>query len=209
MRQLVVRRWWARGALVATASALACAIPAGPAFAAPAAPQLSIAIDNGRATAAAGDRLNYTVTVTNLGTAKVKGVRLSQTVPSGATPVGGSGKLVTRGAVRWTVDLPATKSVTLHSTLRVAATPPADLLRLATVACAQVSARATPLVCAADSDLLPAGAAAQQVQSAATDRRPSRSWWYAGGGLALAAAAVAAAFVLRRRRRVGGRRRAL
>lgn len=47
------------------------------------APQLSIAVDNGRTTAAAGDKLTYTIAVHNLGTADIADLHVSQSMPTG------------------------------------------------------------------------------------------------------------------------------
>lgn len=71
-------------ALLAALAWTGLVLATSPAAAAPTAPQLSIAVDDGHATAKAKDKLTYTVTVTILGTKAVSGVRLSQTVPPGS-----------------------------------------------------------------------------------------------------------------------------
>jgi len=105
--------------------------------------------------------------------------------------------------VQWTVDVAPGKPVTLHTSLAVGQRLPADVLRLATVACAQLPSASTPLVCASDSNELPAGAALgvqQRELDAPTSALPS--WWpYAAGGAGLAVLAGVAALLLRRRPR--------
>lgn len=171
-------------------------------------PQLRVAVDNGRADATAGSSSVYTVTVTNLGGAKVKNLRLSQSVPAGARLVsaGAHGRLA-QGQVTWTVDLPAAGSRTVRTTLRVDKLTPDTLLRLATVACVRRTADGAPLVCAADSDALPAEAAAAANGSATTtsSKLPggvSAPWWaYGGAGAVVLVAAGAAVLAVRRRQR--------
>lgn len=167
-------------------------------------PELSITVDNGRSTVAPGDQLEYTITVTNLGADRVRRLRLSQTVPQGARVVTtGSGAVVKAGTVRWTLDVPATGHTAVRTTLRVADPAPPDLLRLAVVGCAALRTDGPPLVCATDSDQLPAGAAAQQRQAAPVGAAAThRSWWpYAGGGALLVGAVLGGLALLRRRRR--------
>jgi hypothetical protein len=80
---------------------------------------------------------------------------------------------------------------------------PKSLLRLATVACALTSETGAPVVCASDSDLLPAGAAAEQATAAPANS--ATTWWFIGGlGILIAALAGAALIVIRRRRVAGG-----
>jgi uncharacterized repeat protein (TIGR01451 family) len=166
-------------------------------------PQLSIAVDNGGTAARSGDKLSYTLTVTNLGTRKVENLRVSQTIPSGAAFVSADAEgRPDAGKVGWSVDLPTGKEVRMHTTMTVGSTSE-SALRLATVACAQVSAKGPALVCASDSDQLPAGAAAEQAE---TDAASSSAWldgrtpWYLGGGAAVLLAALGAALLVRRHR---------
>lgn len=115
-------------------------------------PQLSITVDNGRTPAEPGEVLNYVLTLTNLGSDDVKGLWVTQSVPSGLTLVkADSGGRVKSGNVGWKVDLKAAAAATFHVTMKVSATPK-DVLRLATVACAAVPAKASPIVCASHSD---------------------------------------------------------
>jgi hypothetical protein len=86
-------------------------------------------------------------------------------------------------------------------------TTPKELLRLASVACASASTNGPPIVCATDSDQLPAGAAAQvsKAKSALASRptvtSTSRNWGYAAGGLVLVMGAFVALSLRRRRTR--------
>jgi len=167
-----------------------------------ASPQLSIAIDDGRTSASAGDTLTYAITVRNLGPTQVTGLQVTQSVPTGLTfgsaDAAGEAKSQT---VTWVVVLPPTGAAILHTTMSVTATTK-ELLRLATVACASLSATPPPIVCASDSDLLPAGRQAAAATTTAPQRDASsggRGWYIGGIVLFLAAAAV---LVARRRRRV-------
>jgi uncharacterized repeat protein (TIGR01451 family) len=174
------------------------------------APQLSITVDNQQDATTPGARLSYTVTVTNLGAKAAKDLVISQTVPAGTAlkEADAKGK-VRKGAVQWKLDLPATEHATFHTTLTVGKSPPDELLRLATVACAKTSPKAAALVCASDSDQLPAGAKAEadQQRSAADPATIQSRWWYAGGATALVAAAFLVALLTRRSRTSGPRRR--
>ncbi|MEV7908502.1 hypothetical protein AB0P04_43625, partial [Streptomyces anulatus] len=135
---------------------------AGKEVVAGAVPRLSISIDNGKTATREGDRLTYTVVVHNTGTTDAGELHLTQSLPEGLRLVSADGHgSAKEGQVVWTVDLPAGKDATLHTTAQVGATP-ADLLRLATVACASTEAEGRPIVCATHSDQLPAGAAAAE-----------------------------------------------
>jgi cell wall-associated NlpC family hydrolase len=196
----------AAGVICALVSiAMLIGVPAG---AAPTeAPQLSIAVDNGHTSTAAGDSLDTAITVRNLGTAEVAGLRVTQTMPPGLTfesadAAGAAGP----DGVSWTVDLAPTSETVVRSTMTVSDTPP-DLLRLATVACAATSGDGPPIVCASDSDQLPAGAAAEAAlaadgSAAAADAASAvQLRWYLAGGAVLVVAAVAVLLLIRRRRR--------
>jgi uncharacterized repeat protein (TIGR01451 family) len=220
------RQAWAPLGTVLAALAAALLLTAGPAAAtgagagaapagssqAPAGPQLSIAIDNGRTSTSAGDTPTYTITVRNLGTTDVDGLEVTQSVPPGlrfesADPAA----TAQTGSVGWTLDLKAAGAATFHTTMTVLQTP-AELLRLATVACARTSADGPPIVCASHSDQLPAGANAQAGRAASGPAAPSPgpNRWYLAGGAVLAVAALALAALMLRRRgpfRAGGPRR--
>ena len=181
------------------------AVAMGPLAAAPASatPQLSIAIDNGKKSAVQGDRSSYTITVHNIGTKPVRALQITQTMPTGLKLISAQddGKS-SAGQVTWTVDLAAGASKALHTTTVVQATP-AELLQLATVACATASKQARPLVCATHSDQLPAGKAAAAASTKAVRAEPGHSTWPAllgGVGAAAVTAALATLVVVRRRR---------
>ncbi len=163
----------------------------------PTGPQLSIAIDDGRPSARDGDRLTYVITVRNLGAAAAPGLAVSQSIPSGLTVSSADhGGTVHGGQIMWTVTVKPGETAKLTSIGTLGATGP-QLLRLASVACAAPRAGQRATVCATDSDLLPAGAAAT------APRRPasaSRLPWVISGAVA-AVLVTAAAFVVIRRRR--------
>lgn len=191
---------------------LVAVVPAGFAVAAPTEtpPQLSIAVDDGLTTAVAGDKLAYTLTVTNLGTERVRDLLVTQTVPAGSTLVSkDSGGKESAGTVTWKVDLDATKVKTFSLSLEVDSTPD-EVLRLATVACARLTTKSPPLVCASDSNQLPAGAAAdaEQAKAAEADASwlpPNYGVFVAGG---VAVLAVAGVFLFRSKRPATARRAA-
>jgi len=173
---------------------------------APASPQLSIAIDNGRKSATSGDTLDYVITVQNLGTADVDGLLIAQSLPSGLDfGTADAGGTADASEVTWNLDLKATTTATFHTTMTVTATP-AELLRLASVVCASASADGPPIVCAAHSDQLPAGAAAEAAAATAlagdatTPASGISSWWYLGGGIGVVVVVAALAVLLVRRR---------
>ena len=195
---------------LAGCAALGLLGPVGPAWAGAPAPQLSIAVDDGQAEARSGTTLRYAVTVTNLGAKPVRNLQVSQTAPSGTTlaSVDSDG---TKATARWSLDVPAGKTVTVKTSVEVGANLPADLLRLAAVACASTGPKAPPTVCASDSDQLPAGAAAEQQQrrldAAGVAGRPA--WLLPVAGIALGALLIVGlavwGFLARGRRRRPGR----
>lgn len=166
----------------------------------PTPPQLSIAVDNGRTSAAPGDKLSYVITLTNVGAKDVSDLWVTQSLPTGTSLLAADAagdKLP--GVVQWKVDLKATKQATFRTSIKLADTPE-EVLRLASVVCAKVSAKAAPVVCASDSDLLPAGAAAAKTAQQVGTEPPDRTAWYAAGGVALTAL-LSTLLVLRFRRR--------
>ena len=198
-----------RAAGVLVGVALAVLLTAAPAWAAgkgaePAAtepaPQLSIAVDNGRTSAAAGDTLDYAITIRNLGTTDVAGLTVTQSMPAGLSlKSADSAGTEQAGGVGWTIDLAAAGEAVLHSTMAVTDTPP-ELLRLATVACASMSAGGPPIVCASHSDQLPAGASAEAAAAAAAAPSSGLLQWYVAGGIAVVLVAVSVVVVVVRRR---------
>ena len=124
------------------------------------APALSIGVDDGRQAAKPGDLLNYTVKIQNIGTTSAKGLDVVQTLPAGLKLISASRHGAARaGQVTWKVNLPVGRADTFGVVGRVGQTPK-QLLRLATIACASTGGGIKPIVCAAHSDELPAGAAA-------------------------------------------------
>ncbi|WP_371780879.1 hypothetical protein [Streptosporangium subroseum] len=163
-------------------------------------PRLSISVDNGRTAAQEGDRLTYTVTVRNIGTAGARNLHLTQSLPPGLKFVSADGHgAVRHGQIVWSADVRAGKDVTFHATAKVQDTPD-QLLRLATVACASTGADAKPIVCATHSDELPAGAAAAEAARLAANPATG-TLRYVLMGIGLLIVAVAGTLVARRTRR--------
>ncbi len=163
------------------------------------APKLSIGIDDGRTAAKEGDRLTYAVTVHNIGTTDARRLRLTQSMPPGLKFVSADGHGTAKGGqVVWTVDLPAGRDVTFHTTAQVGATPD-ELLRLASIACASARGEDRPIVCATHSDQLPAGAAAAEATRQAASPAPARPW-YLPAGAVLLLLAVSGVWAFRRGR---------
>lgn len=163
-------------------------------------PRLSISVDNGRTAAQEGDRLTYTVTVRNLGTAGARNLHLTQSLPPGLKFVSTDGHGAARhGQIVWSANVGVGKDVTFHTTAKVQDTPD-DLLRLATVACASTGADSKPIVCATHSDQLPAGAAAAEAARQAVNPATG-TLRYVLLGLGLLVVAVAGTLVALRARR--------
>ncbi|WP_326556719.1 hypothetical protein [Micromonospora sp. NBC_01796] len=160
-------------------------------------PLLSIAIDNGRTSAAAGDELTYKITIRNLGTTEAKGLEISQSLPAGLTfAAADNGGTADADRVVWPTDLKTGQEATFTTVARLGQTPD-ELLRLATVACATADGAEKPLVCATHSDLLPAGAVATR-----TEEKAVTPWMrYGAAAAALAVLALVTTVLLRRRRR--------
>lgn len=178
---------------------LAALLGGGTASAAEAAPpQLSIDVDDGHTSTTAGDTLVYTITIRNLGTDDARGLHITQSVPAGlefgtAEPAA----TTTADGVGWGLDLKAAGEATFSSTMAVSATP-AEVMRLATVACASATVDGPPIVCASHSDQLPAGASAEATrEAAASSTRPVP--WLVAGGAGILLAVVVLLLLLRRR----------
>ncbi|MES1241964.1 MAG: CARDB domain-containing protein [Acidobacteriota bacterium] len=97
------------------------------AFTVPAVPDLTLAKDDGRATAVPGQTVTYTLTVTNVGPRNASGVRLTDILPPQTTFVSaGDGGAQAGGTVTWPAfDLPAGAVATRTLTVRLARTLPA------------------------------------------------------------------------------------
>jgi hypothetical protein len=187
---------WSRRLLAVAAAALAGAVvPVGaPASAAPA-PLLAIAVDDGARQVEAGQAMDYKITLRNDGTAAVP---LTVTVDAPAALTGlapDSSGTVAGHTVRWQVTVPARGQSELRVAGRVAGTAPADLTRLALVACATLPDGKAPIVCGTDQD---------GVARPAPAPAPARpAWWrWPLTGLAGLQVLTVPGTILWRRRRV-------
>ena len=161
-------------------------------------PALTIGVSDGRTAAKAGDQLTYVVRVRDSGTRSAPHLKITQTLSAGlellsASPHG----TAANGQVAWYAGIPAGGTETFRVVARVTR-PPAQVLRLAAVACAAADGSSRPIVCAAHLDRLPAAAAAPASQGA----RPSRLTLlaYAVAALVVLAAGVLALIAFRRLR---------
>jgi hypothetical protein len=117
--------------------------------------------------------LSYTVNIRNLGTASAPPLVVALTLPPAfklLSASGGGAKAA--GQVKWQVSLPAGHSGVFRVVGRVGSTP-RQLLRLDAVACAIAGKGAKPIVCAASSNELPAGATAAAAAHARLAAAPS------------------------------------
>jgi uncharacterized repeat protein (TIGR01451 family) len=152
-----------------------------------------------------GERLTYTVRVSDSGAKQEPRLKITQTLPTGLRFVSAShGGLVAGNQVSWHAGVSAggTDSfslVALVTRLR------AGVGQLASVACATVRGSSRPLVCAADLNRLPAATAAA---AAAEVRQPAGRSVPVPVLIAVGCPAVLAAglLVLLARRRSRGRR---
>jgi uncharacterized repeat protein (TIGR01451 family) len=184
---------------------------AGPSTRAPtvpvhAGPRLSISVTDGRTEVTAGDRLTYTVTLRNAGTAAVRHITVTQTLPQGIRLISASaGGTAAHGRIAWHAAVPPGRAAVFTSSEQVIRIP-ARQLRLAAVACADLSGSSRPVVCAADLTDTPTTAEAAASGHASA---PAGGGWVgyaaAGGGVAIAAGVIAATLTRRNRgrRRVG------
>jgi uncharacterized repeat protein (TIGR01451 family) len=150
---------------VATSASARAATPAGP--------TLSIGVSDGTNTAKPGDLLSYTVNIRNLGSASAPPLVVALMLPPAfklLSASGGGAKAA--GQVKWQVSLPAGHSGAFRVVGRVGPTP-RQLLRLDAVACATTGKGAKPIVCAASTNELPAGAAAAAAAHARLAAAPS------------------------------------
>jgi uncharacterized repeat protein (TIGR01451 family) len=149
-------------------------------------PALSIGVSDGRTAVKAGDQLTYVVSVRDGGTRSAPHLKITQTLSAGleflsASPHG----TAANGQVAWYAGIRAGGTQSFRVVARVTR-PPAQVLRLAAVACAAADGSSRPIVCAAHLDRLPAAAAA--AAAASQGARPS--------GPVLLAIAVAVLVVL-------------
>jgi uncharacterized repeat protein (TIGR01451 family) len=174
-------------------------------------PSLSIAVSDGQKTARPGDVLGYVVTVRDVGSAGLAGLTLTQALPPAFRVRSAGGGAVRAGTLTWRLRPQA--AVSFRVSGQVGALPP-RLLRLATIACVTVGRGGKPIVCAADSDALPAASSASANPGGGRARalapvpagRPVPAYALALAGLGvLAAVAVLARRRLSRRRLSGSR----
>jgi uncharacterized repeat protein (TIGR01451 family) len=170
--------------------------------------QLSIGVTDSRQRVQAGDLLTYAVKVDNIGKRNATRLSIVQTLPAGLKLISASRHpAVHAGQLTWRLSLAAGHTSKFRVVGKVGKTPK-QLLRLATIACATAGGSHRPIVCAAHSDQLPAGAVAvaQASQAAAAARsggdtdgilRP------AGAALVLVIAAGGGYLLFRRRRQDG------
>ncbi|WP_214109609.1 DUF11 domain-containing protein [Acrocarpospora catenulata] len=154
---------------------------------------LTIAIDNGHTTASQGDRLTYTIQVTNTGPQDSPDLTISQTLVPGlkllsTTPPAKN----TQDRITWTRTLPAGEKAEFKTTAEVGDLP-ANLQRLAIVACATKKNTNHPIVCATHTARLPTPTT--HLQSHVPPASPSPWYWLAGASALL----LAGAAFLRRR----------
>ncbi len=184
----------------ASASASARASAGRPATAAkarpPAVPGLSISVTDGRTAVKPGEQVTYLVSVKDSGTLSARHLKITQTLPTGLELLSASSHgVAAKDQVAWLTSIPAGGAETFTVVARVTRTP-AQLLRLAAVACAAVQGSASPIVCAAHLDQLPAVAAAPAPKASGSLGRALPVYV----GIALAVLAVGALIMMVGRR---------
>jgi uncharacterized repeat protein (TIGR01451 family) len=190
-----------RPAATATASAARPAATATATGRRPAVPGLSISVTDGRTAVVPGDRLTYLVSIKDIGTLGAPHLKITQTLPAGLNFVSASARGVAAdGKVTWLTGLAPGGSQTFTLVTQLTRAP-ARQLRLAAVACAADQGSASPIVCAAHLDRLPA-VAASPAASASGSLGGARTV-YLGAGLAVL---VVAAFIVLVARRAGRHR---
>jgi len=151
-------------------------------------PGLAISISDGQVSARPGQMLTYTASLRNTGTASIPRLTVTEMLPAGLKITAASDNAAVQAAqVAWSSALPAGGTRTFRVTARVTK-PPAQLLRLAAVACVTLPGSQQPVVCAAHLDRLPA------IDAAPAARRPglAESLLLAAAALALLACCAAA-----------------
>ncbi|MBT2226561.1 DUF11 domain-containing protein [Nonomuraea sp. NEAU-A123] len=160
---------------------------------------LHIGIDNGHESVQRGDRLTYTIKISNTGATKTPALLLTQTLTPGLKLVSSTpqGK-VSADRIAWSRALPAGKTDQFSVTLQVERLP-AQLQRLAAVACASAKAGKRPIVCATDSDRL-ATSPSEGLQGQPVPAY-GHGLWYAIAGVGALSTTSLALYARRRRRR--------
>lgn len=171
--------------------------------------QLSIGVTDSRQQVQAGDLVTYAVKVDNIGKRNATRLSIVQTLPAGLKLISASRHpAVHAGQLTWQLSLAAGHTSKFRVVGKVGKTP-RQLLRLATIACATAGGSHRPIVCAAHSDQLPAGAVA--VAHASQAAAAAKSGGGAGGilrpaGAVLVLVIAAGGGYLFFRRRHAGRR---
>ena len=157
-------------------------------------------MSDGRQHVQPGDLLTYAVKIHNIGKRNVPRLRIVQTLPVNMKLISATRHPARHaGQLTWQLSLPAQRTYTFHFVGRVGQTP-RQLLRLATIACANIGASSRPIVCAAHSDELPAGAIAAAHASHADAARSQPGYLrLLGAALVLAVVASGSWLVSRRR----------
>ena len=167
----------------------------------PAGPGLSISVTDGRTAVKPGDQLTYVVSLKDIGTVGAPHLKITQTLPAGLDFVSASAHGVAAGGkVTWLTGLAPGRAATFTLVTRLIRTP-ARVFRLAAVACAATQGSASPIVCAAHMDQLPA-VAPSPAPKASGSLGGARTV-YIGAGLAVL---VVAAFIVLLARRAGRHR---
>lgn len=192
-----VRQQLSAAAYVPQASPAAAYAPAPPAV------SVTVAVTDGRDDAEAGKRLDYRITVHNLGPTAVHGARIEQEMPATTTSATAPGATVEgRGVGKqkavWRSDLPAhdiqvfTASAVLGDRVDRAGSAAPGTLRAAATVCVYVDESFAPTACSGDLDDLPETRA---------DAGAGGGWgWWAAAAGAAALLGPGVARAVRRRR---------
>jgi len=191
-------------ATAATARASASRPPSGPQAGPHASPSagagLSISVTDGRTAVKPGDQVRYLVSIKDSGTLSAPRLKITQTLPAGLKFLSASGHgVAANGQVAWLTGIPAGGAETFSMVAQVTRIP-AQLLRLAAVACAADQGSTRPIVCAAHLDRLPAVAASPSAQASGSSLGHDLPA-YALAALAVLALAALTVFATRRARR--------
>jgi uncharacterized repeat protein (TIGR01451 family) len=143
--------------LIALPAAMATGHPPTPRAAG--APELTISVGDGQVAVRPGDTLTYRVSLRNTGTVTARRLEVTQTLSPGLEVTGASDNGVARAErVTWSTAVPPGGTRTFLVTARVTR-PPAQMLRLAAIACVALPGARQAIVCAAHLDKLPAAEA--------------------------------------------------
>jgi uncharacterized repeat protein (TIGR01451 family) len=190
-------------------SATVSAKPPAVAGTAPHRLQLSIGVTDSRQRVQAGDLVTYAVKVDNIGKRNAPRLRIVQTLPAGLKLISASRHpAMHAGQLTWRLSLAAGHTSKFRVVGKVGKTPQ-QLLRLATIACATTGGSTRPIVCAAHSDELPAGAVAAAHASQAAGAKsagPAAGYLRPAGAVLVLAIVAGGGFLLIRRRRTAHHR---